>query len=170
MYDSYLSKNWQSALHNNAGPYVIALMTEKVHMQEILHGGFDGIYTYFASDGFVYGSSTSTWASTSSFCKEHHLIFIPSVGPGYNDEKIRPWNAKNTKKRENGEYYKRMFRAAIQVKPAIISITSFNEWHEGTQIESSSPHLDYPDFSPLSPSSYLDMTKELATEYFESQK
>jgi hypothetical protein len=33
----------------------------------------------------------------------------------------------NTKDREGGEYYNRMFQAAISAKPHIISITSFNE-------------------------------------------
>jgi glycoprotein endo-alpha-1,2-mannosidase len=118
----------------------------------------------------VYGSTSSTWTETQRFCTEHQLIFIPSVGPGYNDEKIRPWNAKNSKSRLNGEYYKAMFRAAINVNPSVISLTSFNEWHEGTQLEPSKPHEGYPDFSPHGPAFYLDLTRELAEEFFATKK
>ena len=35
-------------------------------------------------------------------------LFVPSVGPGYKDTGIRPWNYMNTKEREGGEYYERM--------------------------------------------------------------
>mmetsp|Transcript_6714 Transcript_6714/g.8964 ORF Transcript_6714/g.8964 Transcript_6714/m.8964 type:complete len:106 (+) Transcript_6714:508-825(+) len=63
------------------------------------------------------------------------MIFIPSVGPGYDDTMIRPWNRHNFKSRRNGQYYEKMFSSAVSIAPPIISITSFNEWHEGTQIE-----------------------------------
>lgn len=26
-----------------------------------------------------------------TFCDNHGLLFVPSVGPGYDDTKIRPW-------------------------------------------------------------------------------
>lgn len=51
----------------------------------------------------------------------------------------RPWNEANTKERGDGRYYDFMWKEAIAVKPRLVSITSFNEWHEGTQIE---PALD----------------------------
>jgi glycoprotein endo-alpha-1,2-mannosidase len=57
------------------------------------------------------------------------------VGPGYNDERIRPWNAHNTKGREGGRYYMGMQRIALEARPDALSVTSYNEWGEGTQIE-----------------------------------
>jgi glycoprotein endo-alpha-1,2-mannosidase len=62
-----------------------------------------------------------------------------------------------------------MFKAAIAVKPEIITITSYNEWHEGTQIEPAAPKMiegfTYLDYSPLSPTAYLDMTAELVRSF-----
>ena len=49
-------------------------------------------------------------------------------------------NAENTRDRENGGYYDRMFRAAVDASPDVVFITSFNEWGEGTQIEPAVPH------------------------------
>jgi len=46
---------------------------------------------------------------------------------------------RNQRYRENGAYYDRMFEAGIAVDLPDISITSFNEWHEGTQIEPATP-------------------------------
>lgn len=55
------------------------------------------------------------------------LTFVASVGPGYNDEGIRPWNAHNTKSRADGAYYDNMWRQAIDAGARYVSITSFNE-------------------------------------------
>ena len=61
--------------------------------------------------------------------------FIPSVGPGYDDTSIRPWNKQNSRSRADGEYYSKYWNEAIKLKPKIISITSFNEWHEESPLE-----------------------------------
>jgi hypothetical protein len=37
--------------------------------------------------------------------------------------------------RRAGKTYDEMWRAAIAAKPDRVTITSYNEWHEGTQIE-----------------------------------
>lgn len=142
----------------------IALMVEMKHRNYIDVGGFDGFYTYFATDKFTYGSTWRTWPQLKSVAKQTNSLFIPSVGPGYIDTGVRPWNYANTRLRNNGEYYKNSWKAALQTHPDIVSITSFNEWHEGTQIEravpKSLPGLVYKDYSPNSPDFYLKLTKE----------
>ena len=57
------------------------------------------------------------------------------MGPGYDDSRIRPWNAASWRYRGMGKYYEDMWNAAIQANPLVVAITSFNEWGEGTQIE-----------------------------------
>jgi len=151
MYDSYHipSAEWAPLLHpmhQGGGSSVrgtlldalfIGLWSEQRHGPQLVQSGFDGAYSYFASDGFVYGSSKRNWGSMNSFTKQHHMVFLPCVGPGYDDSRIRPWNAHNTKDRENGAYYARMWSAAVHLTPppAGVGITSWNEWGEGTQIE-----------------------------------
>lgn len=39
--------------------------------------------TYFAAEGFVYGSSRSNWQAMAAMAKRNSLEFIPSIGPGY---------------------------------------------------------------------------------------
>ena len=135
----------------------------------ITKGHFDGFYTYFATDGFTQGSTVSSWNQLNAFAKQNNKIFIPSVGPGYSDTRIRPWNTANQRGRENGQYYERMFTSAMNLNPPLISITSFNEWHEGTQIEPSDPkrvpNFTYEDFTPHDPEFYLHKTKELIDKY-----
>ena len=57
----------------------------------------EGIYTYFASNGFSYASTQARWSSLCDFVHRvaNPLLCSPSVGPGYDDTKIRPWNKKN---------------------------------------------------------------------------
>ncbi|XP_030641061.1 glycoprotein endo-alpha-1,2-mannosidase isoform X2 [Chanos chanos] len=185
VYDSYLQspdtwakllkKTEEGSIRNT--PYdgiFVALLVEEKHKRDILAAGFDGVYTYFATNGFSYGSSQNNWPAIKAFCNEHNLIFIPSVGPGYVDTSIRPWNYRNTRNRINGKYYETSLRAALETKPPIISITSFNEWHEGTQIESAVPKTGsqgaYSDYLPLKPNFYLEITSRWAKKFEEEQE
>jgi glycoprotein endo-alpha-1,2-mannosidase len=90
--------------------------------------GFDGVYTY---DIVVYSSDKFRRLCTEA--RAQNLLCAPSVGPGYDarrgsgDPKVKP--------RRGGATYDHMWRAAIAAGASRVTITSFNEWHEGTQIE-----------------------------------
>lgn len=98
-------------------------------------GGFDGGYTYFASPATSHGADPRNWRDMSEEAAARGLMFVPSVGPGYNDTKIRPWNGAATRSREGGGAYARAWRSALRADPSAVTITSYNEWGEGTQIE-----------------------------------
>ena len=183
IYDSYLTpaKQWKTILSPD-GPQtirntrydsvIIGLWVKENEQDFMSEGHFDGFYTYFATDGFTYGSTISNWPKLAEWAQQNGKIFIPSVGPGYIDLRIRPWNNVNTRDRENGAYYDREFAAAIAVRPPVISITSFNEWHEGTQIEPAVPKqiadFKYLDYTPHEPEYYLDRTDYWVNRYLES--
>lgn len=173
LYDSYLTpaKEWAELLkpggsitirNTNLDSEIIGLWVGKGEEDYFLQSGMDGFYTYFASTGFTYGSTPSNWEYMQKWASNNDLIFIPCVGPGYIDTRVRPWNNVNTRDRENGKYYDRMFEAAIQSNAEFIGITSFNEWHEGTQIEPAIPfeipEFDYLDYNSLGANYYLDRT------------
>jgi hypothetical protein len=119
---------------------MIGLWLQHEHGRDLKEAGFDGIYSYFASESFSYGSSTSNWRSMCQFCHKFELLCVLSVGPGYNDSLIRPWNDHNSRARGTnpgvgGAYYDAMWNRALDAGSDVVSITSFNEWGEGTQIE-----------------------------------
>ena len=180
IYDSYHTpaKSWAQLLTTGGAhsvrntPYdciFIALMVEMHHRKYIDTGGFDGFYTYFATDKFTYGSTWRFWPQLKSVAEQTNTLFIPSVGPGYIDTAVRPWNSANMRLRNGGDYYRNSWKAALQTSPHIISITSFNEWHEGTQIEKAIPKssigLFYKDYSPNSADFYLKLTKEFVEKF-----
>jgi hypothetical protein len=84
-------------------------------------------------------------------------ISAVTVIPGYDDTKIRKPGL--AVKRYNGELYRVQWEQAIKADPHWILITSFNEWHEGSEIE---PSLEYGQ-------QYLDLTARYA-ESFKANK
>jgi len=151
IYDAYhsSSEEWHQLLchdgnatiRNDPTTDVYALATilernELFHLAEC----FDGIYTYFATDGFTFGATSENWAYLKQFAHQKNKILSISLGPGYNDTKIRPWNSIATRDRRQGAYFQAQLNKAIAADPDIISITSFNEWGEGTQIEPAQPY------------------------------
>jgi len=93
---------------------------------------FDGVYTY---DIVTY--SGNTFHRLCAEAHAVHLLCAPSVGPGYNAR--RGSGDRVIKPRRGGQTYDAMWRAAISSGADNITITSFNEWHEGTQIEPATP-------------------------------
>uniref|UniRef100_A0AAQ4PND0 Mannosidase endo-alpha like n=1 Tax=Gasterosteus aculeatus aculeatus TaxID=481459 RepID=A0AAQ4PND0_GASAC len=184
VYDSYLMapESWAEVLTLKGSrsirgtPYdgvFVALLVEERHKHDILASGFDGVYTYFASNGFSFGSSHQNWKAIKEFCDVNNLLFVPSVGPGYVDTAVRPWNNHNTRNRVNGRYYDTSLQAALSVRPEIVAVTSFNQWHEGTQIEKAVPKKTvtrlYLDYQPNLADHYLQLTRQWA-ENFNKEK
>ncbi|XP_040577455.1 glycoprotein endo-alpha-1,2-mannosidase [Lepeophtheirus salmonis] len=173
IYDSYNlpSVEWQSLFSTRGDKSIrdteldgifLGLLVEFKHRTEIKRSKFDGFYTYFASNGFTHGSSWKNWKTLSTFANKNSLIFSPSIGPGYKDTRIRPWNAVNTRYRRKGRYYGAAWKFALNSGAKMFSITSFNEWHEGTQIEPAVPktlgNYSYDNYEPNEPDYYLDLT------------
>jgi hypothetical protein len=90
--------------------------------------GFDGLYTY---DIVTYGANTFSRICAEAHAK--HLLCAPSVGPGYDAQ--RGSGDPKVKQRRRGQTYDSMWKMAIRSGADSVTITSFNEWHEGTQIE-----------------------------------
>ncbi|XP_063234008.1 glycoprotein endo-alpha-1,2-mannosidase-like protein [Bacillus rossius redtenbacheri] len=176
VYDSYLlpAAAWRELLSPRGNlslrgtPFdavFLALLVDVRHKYEVKQAHFDGFYTYFASDGFTYGSTWKNWRGLGKFARQHDLLFVPSVGPGYVDTQVRPWNAGSTRHRQRGRYYGAAWRSALAARARIISITSFNEWHEGTQIEPAVPRPNYLDYEPEGALFYLNLTRSWVREF-----
>ncbi|KAH3761408.1 Glycoprotein endo-alpha-1,2-mannosidase [Pelomyxa schiedti] len=188
VYDSYQTEasEWATLLKVDGSRSIrgtdhdaimLALLVEQKDWL-LVSAGFDGVYTYFAADGFTYGSSRHNWESIATKAKTEDCFLSLSVGPGYIDTRIRPWNDANTHSRKNGAYYEDAWRAATSTQPDFISVTSYNEWHEGTQIEAAVPKkigtsvnptfesgYTYSDYQPHEPDFYLTTTRNHAMQF-----
>jgi glycoprotein endo-alpha-1,2-mannosidase len=116
--------DWAPVLQ--AAGFQVLAQTANVARAQAAH--FAGVYTY---DIATFGAS-----SLGSFCARAHkagLLCAPSVGPGYNA--LRANGDTRMRGRNAGATYDAMWKAAIQAGADRVTITSYNEWHEGTQIE-----------------------------------
>jgi glycoprotein endo-alpha-1,2-mannosidase len=90
--------------------------------------GFAGFYTY---DIVIYHA-----AKFDRYCTQARALGIlcaPSVGPGY--DALAATGDTHVKDRLYGATYDSMWSAAIRAGADVVTITSYNEWGEGTQIE-----------------------------------
>jgi hypothetical protein len=116
---------WQAALPTVNG---IQLLAQTANVSRAKTDRFTGVYTY---DVYNYGAATF-----GPLCQKAHslgMICAPSVGPGY--DALRATGDTHIKGRAGGATYDAMWKAAIRAGADRVTITSYNEWHEGTQIE-----------------------------------
>ena len=125
---------WAEAL---AGLHGVRVFGQTTYVGRAKASGFTGLYTY----------DVGTWngSTFARMCSEAHaagLLCAPSVGPGYDarlatgDEVVR--------ERRHGTRYDRMWRCALRAHADLVTITSYNEWQEGTQIEPARPNRGRP--------------------------
>ena len=91
---------------------------------------FTGIYTY---DPVRY--APNEFNGICGGARERSLMCVPVTSPGF--QALRSSDGKNTTvvSRNNGSTYDAKWAGALTAQPDLITITSYNEWHEGSQIE-----------------------------------
>jgi hypothetical protein len=125
---------------------------------------FDGIHTYNIC-GWVQGKkpdelkklSKDSFTDAVKLAKKYDKISCITVIPGYDDTKIRKPGI--NAERMDGETYRILWEQAIIADPDWVLITSWNEWHEGSEIE---PSWEYGD-------RYIKLTEEY-TKLFKKTK
>jgi glycosyl hydrolase family 99/SH3 domain-containing protein len=114
---------------------------------------FDGHHLYSVAWSPDVNATMSDWAGRVHRAGADKL-WVATVMPGYDDTRTtRP--DRFARSRDDGNFYRATWQAAINSRPDWVIITSFNEWVEGTQIE---PSVSYGSF-------YLDLTRELAAQF-----
>ncbi|WP_406315867.1 discoidin domain-containing protein [Streptosporangium sp. NBC_01639] len=133
VFESLRIADWSALDQVRAHSIVLAQTTDT---SKVAH--FGGMYTYDA----IAGATAPGWKQASDFCRANGLVWAPSVGPGYVDDRAVPGNTTPTLSRDNGATYDLEWRNALAPatggSPSWVSVTSFNEWHEGSVIEPAS--------------------------------
>jgi hypothetical protein len=126
---------------------------------------FDGLHVYNIC-AQIQGQSPqelATWsqdafADAVQTAKQHGRLACITIIPGYDDTKIRTPGI--NARRQDGETYRVLWKQAIAADPDWVVITSWNEWHEGSEIEPSHEHGD----------KYLQMTGLCARRFKQSPR
>lgn len=137
------STAWKTALDElrNTLPEPVLIIAQTSDLRLVEEGGFDGGYPYDGLAPFKQPRFLSGWATTAKEFASAGKLFIPSVGPGYWDDRAVPRGGADepeaARTRDGGKAttYDAAWQAAIDTRAPFVTITSFNEWHEGSQIE-----------------------------------
>jgi len=105
------------------------------------------IYGSTGASGYAGQSSVDNYYSAQAawrgLAHGEGTLFIPAVSPGFNDKGVRPGHPVLSRKLSSGASFGSLFSAMLQgAKPLtdsgtghMLMVTSWNEWHEDTQIE-----------------------------------
>lgn len=109
--------------------YDVLLLGHGFEMRAAYQAHFDGLFTFD-----VLKTDPSLFPTLKAQADRMGILFVPTVGPGYDDQRAVDVSA-GALGRERGLVYDRLWREVAKIDPTWVSINSFNEWHEGTQIE-----------------------------------
>ena len=133
--------SWKKVI--NSFPQVIFvgdLMTyflSPLLVRALINDGFSGVHIYNPLlDILFIGDIGSLYRKFVETGRTKNLISALTVIPGYDDRNIGRENPYFVD-RKGGALYRELWEKALIAKPDWILITSFNEWHEGTEIEES---------------------------------
>lgn len=115
---------------------------------------FDGIHPYSVAWSRDPGAQLKSYARRTR-AHPGNKLWVATVMPGYDDTLLLDRADRFRTDRKGGAYYRALWQAAIETRPRIISITSWNEWPEGSHIE---PSRGYG-------SLYLNITREMSAAY-----
>ncbi len=101
---------------------------------------FDGLHTYSPL------RTMDKYGEVNKGCQELNKTFAATLAPGYDDTIIRTPGL--VVDRDNGTYYRDAWEIIMLTDPEWVLVTSWNEWHEGSEIE---PSLEFGD-------KYLNLT------------
>ena len=168
-YDSYqiAAADWRAARRAaDDGAWLAGLVLDAAQLDAYVgNGGFDAAYSYFGAARFTQAATPDRWPALVAAAARRGGSFVPCVSPGYDDTRVRPWNGANARSRDGGAYYDDEWRAAVASGAGRVAVTSFNEWHEGTQVEAAVPAAPdrdgvpaYADYAPGGADFYLART------------
>lgn len=128
-------------IHDSEYDSILLLHSTDVSAVDRTHA--DGIFAYEA-----YQSLMHFYEGIAGAAVKKNVIFIPCVSPGFNINRTLGSRSQIFRPRRNGQTYDLWWEKVLISDTDFVSIISFNEWHEGTQIE---PAIK----AKLFPNSYL---------------
>lgn len=121
-------KQLSTRIHDSPGDPMLLLQTTDTALAE--RTGVDGMFAYEA-----YQNLQHFYAGLVASAKEADLIFIPCVSPGFNINRTFHAQSDIYRPRRFGRTYDDWWEKVVAADADYVAIVSFNEWHEGTEIE-----------------------------------
>ncbi len=124
-------------VHNSPGDSILLLQSTDASLVERAHT--DGIFAYEAVQKIM-----DLYPGITARVKALGGIFVPCVSPGFNVNKTFGRRTVLFRPRRMGKQYDEWWEKTLISDPEFVAIITFNEWHEGTQIEPAISHTSFP--------------------------
>jgi hypothetical protein len=121
-------RNMIKNLHETKENPIVLLQTTDASM--LRRTNADGIFSYEA-----YQPVEMFYSGIVNEVRKRGGIFVPSVSPGFNINGTYGEKSPMLRARRDGKTYDRWWEAVLAADAEYVAVISFNEWHEGTQIE-----------------------------------
>lgn len=160
----FFDNGWKDVVQglrgNGENPYIImdfgGYEYDIKSFVDYFEGFVDGIHVY--NDLEILSISPSAvqyiYGSASDIAHSYNKTFIATILPGFNNTVSTNYNSLVVD-RQDGATYSLFWQIANASRPDGYAVTSFNEWHEGTEIE---PSREYGN-------QYLNLTLEFVNQY-----
>ncbi len=113
----------------------IFIVADRPSSRSVQNELFQAVHQYDVYAPTRNGRYLQTFYSIKKRSRRFNQIFVAGVTPAYDDTVVRDGNPPIG--RDGGQTYTKRWNDALGLHPDWISITSWNEWHEGTEIEPS---------------------------------
>ncbi|HSE42546.1 MAG TPA: hypothetical protein VLH08_17395 [Acidobacteriota bacterium] len=121
-------RNMMKNLHETTENPIVLLHTTDASMLKRTNA--DGIFSYEA-----YQPVEMFYPGIVNEVRKQSGIFVPSVSPGFNINGTYGEKSAMFRSRRDGKTYDHWWEAVLASDADYVAVISFNEWHEGTQIE-----------------------------------
>jgi hypothetical protein len=125
--DSNLRNTIRNIHETDQNPIVLLQSTDASLIERT---GADGIFAYEA-----YQPLEKLYPGIANEVRKRDGIFVPSVSPGFNINRTFGEKSAMQRLRRNGKNYDDWWESVLASDTNYVAVISFNEWHEGTQIE-----------------------------------
>jgi glycoprotein endo-alpha-1,2-mannosidase len=161
----FFDNGWKDVVQdlkgNGENPYIImdfgGYEYDVKSFVDYFEGFVDGIHVY--NDIAIFDVSPSAvqyiYRSASDLAHSYNKIFVATIVPGFDNTVASNYNNSLVVDRQDGATYSLFWQIANASRPDGYAVTSFNEWHEGTEIE---PSREYGN-------QYLNLTFEFVNQY-----
>lgn len=132
MYSERQLKRLAANVHATEGNPILLLQSTDIALAQTTDA--DGLFAYEA-----YQNLQHFYPGLVETAKKAGVIFIPCVSPGFNINRTMHKTSEMYRTRKLGRTYDEWWERVIAADADFVAIISFNEWHEGTQIEPAVP-------------------------------
>jgi len=116
------------SVHESLCDSILLLQSTDASLIDRTHA--DGIFAYEAVQPIM-----DLYPGITESVRSEDGIFIPCVSPGFNVNRTFRNRSSLYRPRAHGKTYDKWWERTLVAEPEFVAILTFNEWHEGTQIE-----------------------------------